>query len=279
MLRNEQMMEVVKVAAAEGVKKIRLTGGEPLVRRGIVELIRDINEIPGIEDICMTTNATLLAEKAVTLKAAGLRRVNISLDTLKADKYHEITKGGDIEDVMAGIKAAIMADIAPIKINTVLIGGFNEDEIMDFMTFAATYELEWRIIELMPIGEVSDWSSEHFVSGKELLQDVPDLIRIEDTSVCRVKKYHHKALIATVGLIDALSGKFGDSCDRLRLTADGKIKPCLHSDVEHDIFPYLGDEKALKEFYRTCLLDKPKEHHMDDENYHPIFRNMNRIGG
>lgn len=279
MLRNEEMLKIVKVAAAEGVKKIRLTGGEPLVRKGILDLIREINQIPGIEDICMTTNGILLKDQAVALKEAGLRRVNISLDTLDSEKYREITRGGSLEEAMAGIEAAVEAGMAPIKINTVLIGGVNDGEVMDFMNFAAKYQCEWRIIELMPIGEVSDWSADHFVSGQKLLEGISSLEPIIDTTMRRVKKFYNKDLELSVGLIDAISGKFCDSCNRLRLTSDGKIKPCLHSDVEHDVFPHLDDPVKLRDFYRTCVLDKPKEHHMEDDGYQPITRNMNRIGG
>ena len=279
MLRNEEMLEIVKVAALEGVKKIRLTGGEPLVRKGIVDLIRGINEVVGIEDICMTTNGILLNNQAMALKEAGLRRLNISLDTLDRDKYKEITRGGSLDEALAGIHAAIEAGIRPIKVNTVLIGGFNDNEVMDFMKFASTYDLEWRMIELMPIGEVSQWSSEHFVNGQQLLASIPNLTSVVDTSTRRVKKYYHSELDITIGLIDAISGSFCDSCNRLRLTSDGKIKPCLHSDIEHDVIPYLGNPVKLRAFYRSCVLDKPKEHHLNDDDYEPIMRNMNRIGG
>ena len=279
MLRNEEMLEFVRVAAAEGVRKVRLTGGEPLIRRGIVSLIKEIKAIPGIEDIAMTTNAILLKGQAKALKEAGLDRVNISLDTLNPHTFSEITRGGKLQEALDGIDAALEAGLTPVKINTVLIGGVNDHEIMDFIDFAAEKGLVWRIIELMPIGEVSDWSEEHFVSGKDLLENIPGMSRVVDSSMKRVKKYHHHEKDVYIGLIDAISGKFCDSCNRLRLTSDGKVKPCLHSDMEHDVFPYLGDVDKLTEFYRNCAQGKPKEHNMDTEDHKPILRNMNRIGG
>ena len=279
MLRNEEMLEVVKVAAAEGVRKVRITGGEPLVRRGIVELVEAIANVPGIEDIAMTTNATLLKDKAAGLKAAGLARLNISLDTLDSETFRKITRGGCLEEALEGIDAAIRAGFEPIKINTVLIGGVNDHEVEAFIRFAAEKGIQWRIIELMPIGEVADWSSEHFVNGRQLLDSVEGLEILPETVSDRVKMYEHRDYGIRVGLIDTISGKFCNSCNRLRLTADGKIRPCLHSDEEYDVFPYLGDEEALQTFYRRCVRGKPKEHHINEDDFKPIIRNMNRIGG
>lgn len=278
-LRIEEIIKLVKVAAQEGVRKIRLTGGEPLIRRGIVELVGAINEIEGIEEIGMTTNGILLSKYASDLKEAGLTRVNVSIDTLDSSKFAQMTRGGDLSQVMAGLHAAAEVGLKPIKVNTVLIGGFNNHEVDAFMTLAKKYDLLWRVIELMPIGEVSEWSSTHFISGAKLFDEDPNLIRLHETDSSRVKQFYNEALGITIGLIDALSGKFCSSCNRLRLTADGKIKPCLHSDTEYDVKPYLDDEEALRDFYRSCVHNKPKEHGMLEEHYQPIKRNMNRIGG
>lgn len=278
-LRNEQMLEVVKVAASEGVHKVRLTGGEPLVRRGIVELVRDIAHVPGIEEIAMTTNATLLVDRAQALKEAGLTRINISLDTLNPQTFKQITRGGDLFKALNGIDAAIEADLQPIKVNTVLIGGVNDHEVMDFIRYVGERQLDWRIIELMPIGEVADWSSDHFVSGGELLAGIPGMVKIPGTSGYRVKRFLYEPLNVRVGLIDAVSGKFCDSCNRLRLTSDGKVRPCLHSDLEYDVYPFIDDVEELRRFYRNCVQGKPKEHHITDDDYQPVKRNMNRIGG
>jgi len=278
-LRIEEILQIVQVAAKEGVKKIRLTGGEPLVRRGILSLIEGIAQIPGIREITMTTNGTLLKTMAHELKAAGLNRVNISLDTLNPETFYKITRGGILEETLEGIDAAIEAGLGPIKINAVLIGSVNDSEIEDFLSFAADKGIEWRLIELMPIGQVSDWSSDHFIRGKDLLKTIDGLERIEDTAYRRVKMYCHHPTGARLGLIDAISGKFCDSCNRLRLTADGMIKPCLHSDREYDVHPYLNNVDQLTEFYRSCVYNKPKEHTMDTDAHQPILRNMNRIGG
>lgn len=278
-LRIEEILKVVRTAASEGIRKIRITGGEPLIRKGVVDLIREIKATPGIEEIGMTTNGILLDKYAVDLKAAGLDRVNISLDTLDDEKYRRMTRGGNVDQVVEGIRAAADAGLSPIKMNTVLIGGFNNDEVDDFMAFAKQYDIQWRVIELMPIGQVSQWSSDHFISGRDLFDNHPDLEMVERKKYRRVKTYYNHKLDIEIGLIDSLSGKFCDSCNRLRLTADGKIKPCLHSDTEYDVKPYLKDTESLEDFYRTCIISKPKEHHLTDEDHTPVQRNMNRIGG
>lgn len=278
-LRIEEIIAFVQVAAKEGIRKVRITGGEPLVRKGIVDLIRAIKAIDGIEEIGMTTNGVLLQRFAKDLKEAGLDRVNISLDTLDEVQYEKMTRGGNLSQVMDGIKAASSVGLSPIKLNTVLIGGFNDEELNRFMVLAKTFDLQWRIIELMPIGQVSEWSADHFISGADLLNNHSSLKRVEDTSGGRVKQFYHKEMDLTIGLIDAISGKFCSSCNRLRLTSDGKIKPCLHSDIEYDIKSYIDDEDGLREFYKQCLLNKPKEHEILEEGYVPITRNMNKIGG
>ncbi|MGL1891493.1 MAG: GTP 3',8-cyclase MoaA [Spirochaetaceae bacterium] len=278
-LRLEEIIEIVKVAATLGIKKIRITGGEPLIKKGIIKLISGISKIDGIEDIGMTTNAVLLSKYAKDLKEAGLSRLNISLDSLDANKYREMTRGGDLNKVLDGIKAALKNKFPVIKINTVLIGGFNDSEIDDFMLFASKNSISWRLIELMPIGEVSSWAKDNFINGQKLLESHTSLSKDKDSKAKRVKKYYNKDLDISIGLIDTLSGKFCSSCNRLRLTSDGNIKPCLHTDTEYNIFPYLSDENKLKNFFSECILNKPKEHNILEENYKPITRNMNKIGG
>ena len=172
-LSFEEITEIVSAAAALGVRKVRVTGGEPLVRKGCVDLVRMIAAIPGIEEVDMTTNGVLLSRDAAALKAAGLKRVNISLDSLNPEKYADITGGGSLPDALAGIKAAFDAGLTPVKINTVLIGGFNDDEIPDFVELTRSYPIELRFIELMPMG--GQFGKEAYVPGSRVLEAVPAL--------------------------------------------------------------------------------------------------------
>ncbi len=279
LLRFEDIETIVRVAAKEGIKKIRITGGEPLIKRGIVDLIKMISSISGITDIGMTTNGILLEEYAEELKEAGLNRINISLDSLNPKKYSEMTRGGDLSRVLKGIEVSKKIGFSPIKINTVLIGGFNEDETDSFIKYSHVNGLKWRLIELMPIGEVAGWSKDKFVNGTKLLEKHPHLVPDTKCASGIGKNYKHREFNTTIKLIDPLSNSFCKSCNRIRLTADGKVKPCLHSDKEYDIKPYLGNEKKLREFYRFVVFNKPLEHNILDNNYKPIDRNMNRIGG
>lgn len=278
-MRIEEIISFVKVAASEGIKKVRITGGEPLVRRGIISLIEGIAKITSIRDISLTTNGSLLSTYAKDLKAAGLNRLNISLDTLDPLKYKEITRLGDIETVLSGIDCAIEQGFDQIKMNTVLIGGFNDSEIDDFIDYTTSHKIKWRLIELMPIGEVAKWQKKHFISGKACLDRHPLLTLDESTANLRVKQYNHAKLSIQVGLIDAISSNFCGSCNRLRLTSEGKIKPCLHSNEEFDLMPYINDSDGLRQYYRQIILKKPESHHMNESDYQPITKNMNHIGG
>ncbi len=278
-LSFEEILTFVEVAAQEGIKKIRITGGEPLIRRGIVNLVESISKINGIKEVTMTTNGELLKNYAKDLVSAGLSRVNISLDSLNPEKYSKMSRGGDLYATLKGIDAAIDAGLTPVKINTVLIGGFNNSELDSFMEFGKKKDIRCRFIELMPIGEVSSWSSSNFVNSAELFENHPDLEKVDSGELKIAKRFHNKRLDIDVELINSLTGMFCHSCNRLRLTADGIIKPCLHSDIEYSIKPYLKNREELRKFYKTCLINKPKEHNINQEGYKPINRNMNRIGG
>ena len=175
-LRVEEIERIARTAAGLGIDKIRITGGEPLVRRGIVEICRRIGRIPQIKDLCLTTNGILLGDLAQPIKDAGVNRVNISLDTLNAEKYKEITRVGDIRDVFIGMEAAKKAGLWPIKLNVVLIGGFNDDEIADFVNLTRSEDIEVRFIELMPIGQTAYWEKGNFIAGQEVLNRVPGLV-------------------------------------------------------------------------------------------------------
>lgn len=278
-LSLETIEQIAFSAVNLGFQKIRITGGEPLVRKGIIDVIEQIAQLKsrGLKDLGLTTNGTLLSSYADELKKNGLSRVNISLDSLDAEKYAQITRGGKLSDVLEGIQAAKEAKLWPLKINVVLIGGFNDDEIEEFVNLTREGDIEVRFIELMPIGEASGWDQEHFLSGMEILKRVPQLMPLAvkgQGAVARLYKLPNSK--GRVGIISPLSHHFCNGCDRIRITPDGKLKPCLHSDLELDIRNYGQDYKG---FLLDGVFFKPNRHSMQNENYEPILRNMNEIGG
>jgi len=276
-LRLEEIEQVVRAAAELGFKKIRFTGGEPLVRRGLTELISRISCIPGIEDIGLTTNGVLLKEYALPLWQAGLRRVNISIDSLQDAKYRWITRVGELSGVMEGIEMAMAAGFSPIKLNVVLVGGFNDDEIKDFVALTRERQIEVRFIELMPVGEAADWDAAHFLPGSEVLERVPELTPLPFKGRGGIARYYKlPGSRGDVGLISPLSDCFCAGCNRIRLTADGKLKPCLLSNFELDIKAY---ETDMHRFLTDAIRAKPMRHHIHQQDAVPRVRNMNQIGG
>ncbi|NLM52045.1 MAG: GTP 3',8-cyclase MoaA [Firmicutes bacterium] len=279
-LRIEEIAEIVKAAVELGINKVRLTGGEPLVRKGILDLVGEIGSIEAIKDFSMTTNGVLLKKYAQALKAAGLHRVNISLDTLNAEKYKYITRGGHLQDVLDGIAEAKRVGLLPLKINVVLIGGFNDDEITDFVELTLQEEVEIRFIELMPVGEASTWAKTHFLSNETVLEKFPDLVpEITNDKSSPAKYFKLPQSKGRVGLINPISNHFCGACNRLRVTADGKIKPCLHANAEIDIRKLLAAGKTLTDILAAAILQKPAGHKLNDPNFEPIERNMYQIGG
>jgi cyclic pyranopterin phosphate synthase len=279
-LRLETIERIAAAAVKIGISKIRLTGGEPLVRRGIIDLIENIAKLKskGLKDLGMTTNAIRLQDYAYTLKKAGLTRVNISLDSLDETKYREITRCGNVKNVLEGLQAAKDVRLTPIKINVVLIGGFNDDEIEDFVNLTMNEDIEVRFIELMPLGEASVWDQKHFLPNTEILKRVPKLISVPfkgHGSVARLYKLPGSK--GKVGMISPLSSHFCNYCNRIRITPDGKLKPCLHSNVEIDIRNY--GENNLEKFLLDGMKAKPNRHHIQNEDFIPVVRNMHEIGG
>lgn len=274
----DEFYEIASAAAELGVKKLRITGGEPLVRSDIVELSRSLASVPGIEDIAMTTNGTLLADKAKDLFRAGIKRINISLDTLDAEKYTRITRGGKLSDAVRGIKAAIEAGMNPVKINTVLIGGFNDDEIEDLARLTVDYPIDVRFIELMPIGFAAPYGKDAYISNETVLKKLPELERVESEKGTVARLYKLPGAKGKVGLISPLSNHFCAECNRLRLTADGCLKPCLHSAEEIPVRGLHGDE--LKKTILTAVSHKPKMHvELSATDRSESQRSMYRIGG
>nr|WP_326189956.1 GTP 3',8-cyclase MoaA [uncultured Oscillibacter sp.] len=273
-LSLEELANIARAAVRLGVKKIRLTGGEPLVRRGIVELCRQLRTIPGLQELCLTTNGSLLPQLAAPLREAGLDRLNISLDTLRPDRFAEMTRLGHLSDALAGIEAAEAAGFHNLKLDTVLIGGFNDDEIDDFINLTREHPWEVRFIELMPMGPCAEWDKARFLSGDTVLQKVPALQQIESCGVAR--RYRLPGAMGTVGLISPVNHDFCAQCRRIRVTADGKLKGCLHSAEELPLRGLHG--KELEDAIRQGILQKPERHHLT-ERRSDTPRNMNQIGG
>lgn len=274
-LSFEEIAEIVSAAAALGVRKVRVTGGEPLVRRGCVGLCAMLAAIPGIEEVDITTNGTLLPQHAEGLRDAGVKRVNISIDSLVPEKYAAITGGGELSAALDGIRAARAAGLGPLKLNCVLIGGFNDDEIPAFVELTRTRDIEVRFIELMPMG--GRFGPEAYLPGNAVLKRVPALSPLpDDGGVARL--FALPGGVGRVGLISPVSRHFCGTCNRLRLTSEGALKPCLHSDREIRVRGLHGT--ALTEALREAIHAKPRMHGALDAR-HPsgAGRCMNTIGG
>jgi cyclic pyranopterin phosphate synthase len=273
----EEIAEIARAAVGLGVRKIRITGGEPLVRKGVVELCREIARIPGLQDLAITTNGILLAGMAKELKEAGVNRINISIDTLDPEKFKMITRGGTLRDVLDGIGAAMDCGMSPVKLNTVLIGGFNDAEIPALAELTREKPIEVRFIELMPIGHTVPFGREAYIPCAAVLERLPELEpAARSGGVARL--YRLPGARGRIGLISPLSNHFCGDCNRIRLTADGKLKPCLHSAEEIQVRGLHG--KELEETLRTAVWHKPSRHgNLSDTERSEAQRNMNQIGG
>lgn len=277
-LRFEEVEKIITACSALGIKKVRFTGGEPLVIKGLDKLIKHTASMPGIKDISLTTNGMLLADMAEDLKAAGLNRVNISLDTLIADKFNKITRLGDINKVFEAIEKCLSLDMVPIKLNIVLMKGINDDEIGDFIKLTMDAPIQVRFIELMPIGEGQKYFDECSMKVDEVIERFPELIPVDDDSKV-ASVYKMPGAMGTVGLISPISCKFCNDCNRIRLTSVGTIKPCLHSSEEINLKPYINDEQKLNEVIKDAVYNKPEEHHLEIEKKSDTDRMMYQIGG
>ncbi len=277
-LTIEEIEEVVKAFVSLGINKIRITGGEPLVRNGVLDIVQRIGKLDGIKDLAMTTNGILLKEQAHDLKLAGLNRVNISLDTLDEDKYAYITGRRKLKDVLDGIQAARKEGLQPIKINTVLVGGFNDDEIEDFVRLTEKQDIDIRFIELMPIGNAIDLESKYYVSNQLVLDKVPELVEVERDDISSPAIYYRLPNgKGRVGIINPISCKFCEYCNRIRLTAQGKLKLCLHSNEEIDLKESLRSGQDIKKIILNAIEKKPESHKLESGQY--VHKNMYQIGG
>jgi cyclic pyranopterin phosphate synthase len=288
-LRYEEIETVVRAAAELGITKVRLTGGEPLVRPGIVDLVHMLTRVKGIDDLAMTTNGILLTDYAKNLARAGLQRVNVSLDTLRPERFERITRRGSLENALAGMEAAHEAELKPVKINTVVIRGLNDDEVVDFAR--KTIEPGWhvRFIELMPIGNsttvANDWQ-DRGVPAQEIKERIESALGKLIPAKINVgngpaRYYCLPSAKGTVGFITPISEHFCTQCNRLRLTADGHLRPCLLSEQEIDLRTPLRagvNVEQVKTLIVQAIKHKPMQHHLA-ECETPRDRAMSEIGG
>ncbi len=277
MLTEDEMILAVEAAASLGIHKLRITGGEPLVKKNILSICRRAAAVPGIEEVCMTTNGTLLPTMAVPLREAGVSRVNISLDTLDADKYSHITRRGFLADAVAGIESAVDAGFEQVKINTVLIGGFNENEIVHLAELTRKYPVDVRFIELMPMYDSGEFGQTAMIPCETILSRLPGLKPCEQEDGVATL-YRLPGAQGRIGLISPVSRHFCGGCNRIRLTADGRLKPCLHSPEEYAL-KGLGFEGMVEQM-KCAILEKPACHQpLSTQQRSGAGRTMNQIGG
>ncbi|HNW85797.1 MAG TPA: GTP 3',8-cyclase MoaA [Candidatus Limiplasma sp.] len=273
-LSADELVAIARAAARCGINKIRITGGEPLIRPDIIEICERIGRLQGIEELCLTTNGTRLARLAQPLRQAGVRRVNLSLDSLRPDRYQSITRGGNLSDVLSGLDAALQAGFDRVKLNCVLMGDLNEDEIADFVALTRAMPVDVRFIELMPMGECARWPQSAFVNASEVLRRCPELVPLDREGVAQ--RYRLPDGQGAVGLISPMSHAFCGDCDRIRVTADGMLKPCLHSGLELNLRGL--DDAALLAIVAEGIGDKPATHSLNETGT-GTTRRMNQIGG
>jgi len=279
MLSTEEMGIVIRTLAEIGIKKVRITGGEPLLRQDIYTIISNIASIPGIADISMTTNGICLEKAARKLKRSGLMRLNISIDSLRKGRFAYLTGGGDIEKVLRGIKAAFEEGLNPVRLNTVLIKGVNDDEVDDFIALTENLPLDVRFIELMPIGRFGEDNTDKIVYNDSIIEKRPWLIPCAVEDMGQPARYYSiSGFKGRVGFISPMSHKFCRNCNRIRLTCDGKLRPCLGSNGEINILDILRDRpNDLPDILKKAIFEKPKGHNFEN-NFNSI-RSMNMIGG
>ncbi len=285
-LTYEEMLYIVRLSIQKGIRKVRLTGGEPLVRKGFISFLERLSKVEGLEEITLTTNGVLLKSLAADIKNCGISRINVSLDSLRPERFFRITGQDFFDRVWEGLEEAEHVGFNPIKINVVAIRGVNDDEILDFAALTLEKPYHVRFIEIMPIGDKNIWTTEKFISAKEIHNRIQTLGILQpighNTLDGPAERYALEGAKGEVGFIGALSNHFCDNCNRLRLTADGHLKGCLFSDQETDLKTSLRDGKGdrhLLNLIRDTILNKPKDHGLLVSNPRKCVRAMNSIGG
>ena len=277
MLTEDEMIAAVEAGASLGIAKLRITGGEPLVKRNIITLCARAAKVEGIREVAITTNGVLLPRLAKGLRAVGVSRVNLSLDTLKPDKYARITRIGTLSSALAGLDAALNAGFDKVKINAVLIGGFNDDEIETLAALTLRYPVDVRFIELMPMLDHPEFGPEAFIPCAAVLEKLTQAVPVpQDGGVARL--YRLPGAQGNIGLISPVSAHFCAACNRIRLTADGKLKPCLHAAEEVSLKGL--NAAQMRETMQRVIYQKPFRHAELSATLHSqAGRNMNQIGG
>jgi cyclic pyranopterin phosphate synthase len=284
-LRYEEIARIVEIATSLGVRKIRITGGEPIARKNITYLISSLSSMRRIEDISLTTNGMLLERYADELAQAGLDRVNISLDSLKHARFADITRGGTLKVVLRGIERAERAGLVPIKINMVPIKGFNHDEIGEFSKITLTKPYQVRFIEFMPIGPKEMWRPDKYIPIQEIKKLVEKTGKLFPAKKKRSGPAHYfrfEGAPGVIGFINAISNQFCRECNRLRLTADGKLRPCLFSETEIDLKTPLRSgarDSEIKKLLKLSVEVKPEGHNLSCRSEFTVLKPMSRIGG
>ena len=285
-LSFEEIERVVRIAVDLGIQKIRLTGGEPLLRNGVEELVARVARIPGIQDLAMTTNGFLFPEKAGKLRAAGLRRISFSLDSLDAANFKKITGRDGLEEVLTSIKLAQDLGFHPVKVNAVVIRDINDHEIVPLAEFAREHNLSFRFIEFMPLDSARAWLKEMVVSGGEILERLQERFSLKPVHPANpaetATRWAFEDGRGEIGIIAPVSEPFCGHCNRIRMTADGKIRTCLFSVTEHDLRAMLRDgssDGSISEWLKGVVWQKEERHHIGEADFVPASRSMSCIGG
>ncbi len=286
LLTYEEIERLARIFLSLGIHKIRVTGGEPMLRKDLDILIRRLSALPGLADLTMTTNGFSLAAKAGLLKGAGLHRITVSLDSLRRERFRQMTGQDDLEKILGGIRAARSVGLEPIKINCVVVRDWNDDELLDFARFARDWAVHVRFIEFMPLDEDEKWTRAQVVTGDEVIERVRSLFPLErqrperpsDTSV----NFRFTDAPGSVGVITTISRPFCGECARIRLTADGKLRTCLFSLVEHDVRLLLrsgASDERIGQYIVETVGKKEAGHRINEPDFQPPPRTMSYIGG
>jgi cyclic pyranopterin phosphate synthase len=285
-LSYEEILRIINVSAQMGIRKVRLTGGEPLLRRNVCHLIRGIMNVRGIEDVGLTTNGVLLQEMARPLWEAGLRRINVSLDSLNPLKFRKITRRDHYSEVWQGIREAQSVGFNPIRINVVVVKGVNDDELGQFARLSMERPYSFRFIEYMPIGKLPAWDASKFMAGNEIRVRLEQYGRLHpiprNSSDGPCLRFRYEGARGEIGFICPITSHFCDSCNRLRLTADGKLRSCLLSEHEVEIRDSLRrhcSDAQLAVLIHEAIVKKPKKHEVHTGSTQRCIRHMSRIGG
>lgn len=286
LLSYEELLRVIRVSADLGIKKVRLTGGEPLVRRDITGFVRQLMGIDGIEEVRITTNGLLLAEKSAELYDAGIRKLNISLDTLRPERFQEITGVDAFARVWQGIEQSLEQGFSTVKINVVAMNGFNDDEFIDFARLSMEKPVQVRFIEFMPMGNDSNWHKDYYITSAEIMAKISQLGELTPVSSGKLdgpaRSYRLPGALGTVGFISPISDHFCSQCNRLRLTSEGQLRSCLLTDKEIDLKSIIrggGSEEDIRAAFIETIRHKPKGHQLSESEISNCHGQMSRIGG